>query len=243
MKRIFCRGTLRDEMIVTGADARHIIYSLRSRKGDSVVVVDEEQNVARMEMIAFSADTVTLKIAERLTDKAESPLKITLAPSLLKADKTEFVVQKAAELGANEIVPLITQNTVVRHDEKKAAAKHARLVRIAEEAAKQCGRGVIPDVSAAKSLDEFLAAAKSSGAAVLFFYENAASVPLRERLQKINAAHVAVVVGPEGGFTKDEAERAKRAGCVVTSLGPRILRAETAALAALSIVQYEKGDL
>lgn len=232
---------LADTIAITGADAHHLMHVMRARCGQEIVVVDDAGSVARMEIVGFSTDAVQLRLVKRLAADTESPVHITLAPCLLKGGKLELVVQKAVELGVTAIAPLISENCVARYDAKKQAARTARWQKIADEAAKQCGRSALVKVAPIVRLADFLA--KEREGTLLFCYENEERTTLHAGLKKSTADAFTILVGPEGGFTLAEAEAAERAGGVSVTLGPRILRAETASLAALTAVQYEKGDL
>ena len=199
-----------------------------------------------MEMTAFTSDTVTMKLVERLDADTESPIRLVLAVCLLKADKMDFVVQKAVELGVTRSVPAASHNCVRRYDSKKPAQPQQRWQKIADEAAKQCGRTALVEVRPIEPLQKFLCHAwyeDDMDSEFLFCYENEQNVSVRECLQRTTSEHYLLLIGPEGGFTLEEAEAVIKAGGQSVTLGPRILRAETAAIAGLSIVQFEKGDL
>ena len=166
--------------------------------------------------------------------------------ALLKGEKTDFVVQKAVELGAAALHPIVTKHVVVRYDAKKAAAKTARWQKIADEAAKQCGRLSLMHVAPVGSIDSILGDAEIFGSVdttVIFCYEGERMQSMRAVLRTVTSARVVLIVGAEGGFSPAEAARLTAAGTQPVSLGRRILRAETAALAALTVVQYELGNL
>ena len=172
--------------------------------------------------------------------KGEPPTKVTVCQCLAKGDKMETVTQKSVELGAWEIWPVESSRCVVRLDGKSAGKKTARLQKIAREAAMQSGRGAIPQVLEPAPLKQALETAAKEGE-IFFFYERgeeslkAALVSAGERLF--------VFVGPEGGFSPEEAALAQSLGGKLLTLGPRILRTETAPLAALSCIFYERGDM
>ncbi len=246
MRRLFYKGTLADTIAISGADAHHLMHVMRAKPGQCVIVVDDANQVARMEMTSFSPDTVTMKLVERLDADTESPIQLVLAVCLLKADKMDFVVQKAVELGVNRILPIASHNCVVRYDAKKSEQRRQRWQKIADEAAKQCGRTALVQVGPIEALSQFLCHAwyeDDMDSELLFCYENEQHVSMRECLQQTTSKRYLLLIGPEGGFTLEEAESIVKAGGQSVTLGPRILRAETAAVAGLSIVQYEKGDL
>ena len=158
----------------------------------------------------------------------------------------DFVVQKAAELGASGIYPVETEHVVVRYDMKKAAAKTARWQKIADEAAKQCGRSKLMPVAPIRALADLLVDARifdPADTAIVFCYEQEHRQSVRTVLQTIKARRVVIFVGAEGGFSPAEADMICAAGGQPVSLGRLILRAETAALTALAVTQYELGNL
>ena len=245
MRRLFYRGLLADTIEITGEDAHHLMHVMRAKPGQEVTVVDDAGQAARMAMTAFSATAVTLTLIERLDADTEPPIDITLAPCLLKGDKMEFVVQKAVELGATRVVPLKSQNCVVRYEAKKAAQRQQRGQKIADEACKQCGRTSLIEVAPIAELQAFVSTVPE-GACLLFCYENETQQGIKRVLRQAAAMGVQtfiLLIGPEGGFTLAEAAAIEQAGGHSVTLGPRILRAETAAVAALTVVQYENGDL
>ena len=244
MRRLFYKGTLAAVVEITGDDAHHLMHVMRAKEGQEVIVVDAENQVARMAMSAFREGAVTLTLQERLAADTESPIGLVLAQCLLKADKMDLVVQKAVELGAVGVIPVRSQNCVVRYDAKKAAARRGRWQKIADEAAKQCGRTALLSVAAVTDLNDFLQQnAAAAETELIFFYENEQDQTVKSYLSQVQAKRIVLLVGPEGGFSLDEAAAVAAASGHSVTLGPRILRAETAALTALAVVQYEKGDL
>ena len=243
MRRLFYKGLLADTIEITGSDAHHLMHVMRAKAGQEVTVVDDEGSVACMEMTAFREDAVTLVLKERLAANTESPLELVLAQCLLKADKMDYVVQKAVELGVTEIVPVKSHNCVVRYDAKKAAARQQRWQKIAEEAAKQCGRTALTEVSAIVDMSTLLQNFSSEDTEIVFCYENEDETTVKSCLQGAKGKRLVLLIGPEGGFTLDEAQAVQEAGGKAVTLGPRILRAETAAVAAVTVAQYENGDL
>ena len=242
MRRLFIPGQLADHMTITGPDAHHLMHVLRAKAGQQLVVADAAGAAARTEISAFTAESVELRLIELLQERAESPVELVLAQCLPKGDKMDFIVQKAVELGAAMVVPLKSANCVVKYDAKKCAARQEKWQRIADEALKQCGRSRHLVVTPVMELADWLTQQDAAGA-VFMCYEGEAQRPLRAYLQTAECQRYTALIGPEGGFSPAEAAQAIAAGVQTVSLGPRILRAETAALAALSVLQYEKGDL
>lgn len=243
MRRLFYKGLLADTIKIIGSDAHHLMHVMRAKAGQLVTVVDDNGQVAAMEMVAFSDSAVTLQLKEHLAADTESPLKIMLAQCLLKADKMDMVVQKAVELGAAGVIPISSQNCVARYDAKKGAARKDRWQKIADEAAKQCGRTALLKVRPIVTLGQFLADMQATDSSLVFFYENENEQSAKEYLRSLKAKQIVLLVGPEGGFSLDEAKLIEEAGGKSVTLGPRILRAETAALTAIAVTQYENGDL
>ena len=244
MRRWFIDERLADTVTLSAPDAYHLGHVMRARLGQHCVIVDAARQVAEMEITGFTTDTVTLRCVTRLQANTESPIDLVLAMCLPKGDKMDFIVQKAVELGASAIQPLKSANCVVKYDDKKASARQLKWQRIADEAAKQCGRTLLPVVEPVLELDNWLKnLTVDDDTAAFFCYENEQKQAVADYLNDTTAHRYIVLVGPEGGFVPVEATRAAAAGLQSVTLGPRILRTETAALAALTIVQYARGDM
>src|SRR5262249_20625125 len=171
----------------------------------------------------------------------ESPLRLTLAQGMAKGDKLESIIRMATELGATAIVPLATARTVLTIERGGGASRLARWRRVAQEAAKQSGRSVVPDVTLPQTLEAWLAARETTDVLVCLW--EGAEAPLVSRLPKPPVAHVTLVVGPEGGLEPGEAQTLEKAGAIVGNLGSRILRTETAGPVGLALLQERYGDL
>ena len=228
---------------ITGVELNHLRRVLRLRPQDRVVVFDdagcEHEGIIR----SLNDDRGEIELIRSYQVNNESPLKTTLALGLTKGEKMDWVVEKATELGVHTLVPFVSSYTIPKLNERKMAQRSERWQKIALSAAKQCGRVRIPDIMA---LTEFrnLFEALSRDALRLLFWEK----ECEQRLSKLKETRttlneVIVMVGPEGGFSAHEAAVALEQGFKPVRLGPRILRAETAAVAALSAVQLLWGDL
>lgn len=218
---------------ITGDDAHHITHVLRTRMGEHLVACASNGVVYEGEMTAAGAE-VLLRVTQTGTVDTEPPYRVAVYQALVKGDKMETVIQKAVELGAAVIVPVATSRAVVKLDEKDAKKKVERWQKIAQEAAKQCGRGIIPTVAMPMSFREAVKQA-AADALPLFCYEGEGTVPLPTLYrQREDPATVSLFVGPEGGFSDEEAAFAKACGMQMCGLGRRILRTETAALFVLS---------
>lgn len=226
-------------VIIDGADAHHIARSLRMAEGDEVVVCDGEGAEYRCKLIRIRDEECRCEIIEQLDSGAEPPVSITLCMAYPKGDKLEVVIQKAVELGVGRIIPFESSRCIKRPKAEKAEKQTARLVRIAEEAAKQCGRARIPTVIHPMSYSQMLDEAAKCDFA-LFCYENEEGLTVKNLIAgRERPDSIAVIVGSEGGFSPEEAAEAKKRGCISVSLGNRILRCETAPSFVLSALSYE----
>ena len=228
-----------DQVKITGEDAFHIARALRMAVGDSITVCDMHGCEYACTVTKIRDEECDCDILAKTEGKTESPVYISLYMAYPKGDKLEVVTQKAVELGASEIIPFESSRCIKKPKPEKAERDLARLSRIAEEAAKQCGRSRLVKILPSLSYTEMLCAIKNSDLA-LFCYEGDGARSLREILSSLdnNIKSIAVIVGSEGGFSLSEAEAAREAGAVITNLGPRILRCETAPSYILSALSY-----
>ncbi len=247
MPRFFVEpSAVRDGTVVlTGENAHHVAYSLRMAPGDRIQVCDQ-QYAYLCELVAFDSDTVTARVLTSAPVDTEPPFVARLYQALPKGDKLDTVIQKAVECGAAEIIPFESSRCIVRSKPEAEARKTERRARIAEMAAKQCGRGMIPSVTPTVGFEAMLEAA-SAADLILFCYEGEDTVPLPVALAPLTAARasaptaapeIAIIVGSEGGFSPEEAAAARARGFVLTGLGKRILRTETASSFVLSCLIY-----
>ena len=238
MPRFFLEELDESDVCITGPDARHIGLALRMRVGEMLTVCAYGRDY-QCRIRSITPEEVHLDVVSSELCAAEPAVSLTLYQAVPKADKLELIIQKAVELGVNSITPVMTRRCVSRPDAKSMKKKLERYNRIALEAAKQSGRGIIPQVNPLLELDQALRQMQQSGCPILF-YENA-TAPARQLLQSATGK-IAILIGAEGGFDEDEVERAKVAGCSILSLGKRILRCETAPLCALSALMYAAGE-
>lgn len=226
---------------IEGEDAHHIVRVLRMREGEAVTICNSAGIDYACVIDALDSACVRCRILSEAPSAGEPSARVTLYMALPKGDKMELIIQKAVELGASAVVPFQGARCVSRPDEKALHRKGERWQRIAAEAAKQCGRGRIPTVHDAVSFSEAVRQAAEAETA-LFFYECERETALRTAIGGRALRSVSMLIGPEGGFSLDEAQAAREAGLISVSLGPRILRCETAPLAALAAVMYESGN-
>ena len=236
--RYFTTEIQGQQAFLSGADARHLAVVLRAKPGMNVTLCDGRGTDYACAVRSAEPDRVKLEILSSRPSASEPSVSVTLYVGYPKQDKLEWIIQKAVELGAVEIVPFFSRFCVAAP--KKEEAKNERYNRIAFEAAKQAGRGVIPRVSMPLSYAQMLEQAASKDRALLCY--EAGGEPLLSRLEGASGA-LAIITGSEGGFSTEEADAAVRAGCVPVTLGPRILRCETAPLAALAVAMALTGNL
>ncbi|MBQ8688859.1 MAG: 16S rRNA (uracil(1498)-N(3))-methyltransferase [Clostridia bacterium] len=223
---------------IKGDDAFHIARSLRMAEGDAITVCDMHGREHSCTLTRIRDDECECLILETREGNTEPPVHITLYMAYPKGDKLETVVQKAVELGASRIVPFESSRCIKRPKAEKAEKNTARLTRIAEEAAKQCGRSRLPEICPPTDFGGMLADAARAELA-LFCYEGDGTLSIKDILKEEKIPEsIAVIVGCEGGFSLDEAEAARAAGCRLTGLGVRILRCETAPTYALTAISY-----
>ena len=224
---------------ISGNAAAHIARVLRLRVDDPLTLFDGSggEYAARIEQVR--RDDVLVVVDEHLTVERESPLSLTLAQGAARGERMDWIIQKATELGVHRIVPVLTERSVVRLDSKQAERKLQHWQSIAVAACEQSGRNRIPVVAAPVGLQEFLQSVVPGEMRVLL--SPTGTIGIRDLVP--SGTGMTVLIGPEGGLSEDEQASAIAAGFQAVRLGPRILRTETAAIAALTIIQRDFGDL
>ena len=240
MPRFFTETINETKGTISGDDAKHIAKVLRMHAGEKLVACDCQGFDYDCVIDSLTDKEVELSVERKYPSETEPSVRVTLYQAMPKSDKMELIIQKAVELGVSAIVPVQTKRCVSRPDAKSMAKKLERYNRIALEAAKQCGRGRIPQVLPMLDFTEAIKAMKEDQRAFLF-YENSTSSFRKELEQGVSA--VSIMVGAEGGFEEEEVQKALDLDIASLSLGKRILRCETAPLAALSIIMYETGNM
>ena len=244
MRRLFVPlSAVQDgRIIITGSDAHHIRNVLRMKPGDTLKVSAEDSTVYTC-VIEKTGEVIETRIADLARAAEELPCRITLFQCLPKKDKMEFIIQKAVELGVHEIVPVISERTIVRLDAKKKAARTERWNAVAKSAAEQSGRCIIPAVREPVSFVDALRLSENCGIKIMP-YENAKGMEQTRRVMGMlrTAGSACVIIGPEGGFSNEEVKAAGDSGFEMITLGKRILRTETAGMTALSIIMYSIED-
>jgi 16S rRNA (uracil1498-N3)-methyltransferase len=243
LTRVHVEGPLASgkRISLEGNAASHVTRVLRLRVGASLIVFDGGGGEYEASIDKAHGGTVTVAIGEHHAIERESPLAVTLAQGVSRGERMDLVVQKATELGVTRLVPVLTERSVVRLTAQQSDRKvnHWRAITIA--ACEQCGRNRLPAVAPPVTLGAFLRDAPAAGGATRLLLSPEGSTTLRELTRPLSAP-LTVLIGPEGGLTDEEEQAAAAAGFTAVRLGPRVLRTETAAIAALALLQREIGD-
>lgn len=235
---------LEDKIIIDDQNVNHIKNVLRLQVGDEITINDRQGHDYKCIINTIEGSQIITHI-HSVTDCSNEPsTQVTLFQSLIKGEKMEWVIQKAVEIGVTKIVPLCTSRCVVKLDSpKKMTAKIERWNKIAEAAAKQSGRGIVPEVAHPMDFSEAITYAKDNHILSLIPYEKEYEQGIRGILQNTTAQEIGIFIGPEGGFTEEEIEKAIKSHVYSVSLGSRILRSETASLVTLTNIMYEMGEM
>lgn len=230
----------KDTATISQPEYHHIIDVLRYKQGDNIFLFDGTgiEYSGRIELIDYEAKAIRISLVKR-TKKKQSQRPLILVQGLIKSGNMDFIIQKATELGVTHIYPLITKNSIIKLDDKQEVLKIEKWLRIAEEACKQCGRNEIPYINKIWHLEELLDELdKADCKIVCSLYEKIE--PLRD-IKSSGKDTVAVMIGPEGDFRKEELRLIYGRGWIPVSLGKTVLRSETAAVAVLGAVSYKFG--
>ncbi len=232
---------LTDKTVRIGLPLAHHLQVLRYQKGDSLTLIDEHRHQYAARILSLSSNTIESEVlSETQAPPHKKPL-LHLGMAIIKGDKMDWAIQKASELGVDRITPILTRRVVVKIHKDKLAHQQKRWLEIAKESAQQSERLDIPQIDMPMPLDSFLAETQSADMKFIF-WEHAPPDPITPTIHAALAQlpnTCAMIIGPEGGLEKEEVDRACEKGYIAVSLGERPVRAETAALAALTILQYE----
>jgi len=232
-----------NSITITGEDVHHIKKVLRMDIGDELMVSDGNGKDYICKIDSFLKGIVKCTIIEKLNVNAESPLSIILYQCLPKSDKMELIIQKCTELGVKEIVPVISSRTIVKMEDDKRDKKLERWNKIARESAKQSNRAYVPIVRPPLNFEKALEEISELDLGIIPWEKengNGLKHVLRDRK---GVRDIGIMIGPEGGFSNEEVDKARKCGLISVTLGPRILRTETAGFVIVSIVMYEIGDM
>jgi len=231
------------EALISGQELHHLRRVLRLGPGDKVSLFDETGREHEGVIRSVTEGAARVEILRSYETNRESPLEVTLAVGLTKGEKMDFVVEKATELGVRTLAPFVSTYTVPRLDQEKMAKRSRRWQKIALNAAKQCGRTRVPAICEVCDFRELIMQ-PTEGTLKLLFWERAAQQTLHQvHASESEVRAVLAVVGAEGGLSVEEANLGKEHGFKLVGLGQRVLRAETAAVAVMSLVQFLWGDL
>lgn len=239
--RLFSPVQLRPnaDLSLGGQQARYVGRVLRLRAGDALTVFDGSGGEYPATIARVTKQELSLSVGDHVARNAESPLRTRLVQGISRGDRMDIVVQKTTELGVHRISPVLTEFSVVKFDAERAAKRHMHWRKVAQNACEQCERNIVPFIDAPQSLNDWFADNRDMNGPGLILRAGALDV-----LPAVAPpdGELTILIGPEGGFSDAEHERAARAGLRAVTLGPRVLRTETAALAALSIAQATWGD-
>lgn len=233
-----------NRIVLTGEDRHHFLNVLRKGLGAEIAVLNGQGQEFLVKVIDISSEQVIGEILWQVPHQTEPKVKIRLVQSLPKADKFELIIQKNTELGVAIFQPVITERSMIRLDPLQALKKTERWHKIIREAAEQSGRQLIPSIGPVKNWSQFISETNPEGL-WLIPWEGERERPMKEVLmaQQDMPEQISVLIGPEGGFSQNEVEQAMKAGAIPVTMGPRILRTETAGLVAASVILYHFGDL
>lgn len=228
-----------DIATIEGSDVNYIKNVLRLNVKDGLAILDGKNNEYSAEIISISVDRVTAKLIGNKMVNSEPKVKVAIAQGIPKNPKMDLIIQKSTELGAFKIIPLVTERTVIRIHPEKEEGKRNRWHKIAKEAAEQSGRLIIPMVEEVTDFHD-LFSQKNEYDLCIMLWEMEKERTIKKILKENSSIQkLLVLIGPEGGFSNQEAEHAKNEGFLTASIGSQILRTETAAISALSMIYYE----
>lgn len=245
MHRFFIRqeDIFKDGITIEGEDVQHISRVLRLKEGDKIVLCDQSGTDYLVSIADISKHSIRTDIISKEASKGEPSIEVVLYQGIPKSTKMDLIIQKCTEMGITRIVPVMTARTVVKlESDKDEAKKVARWTKIAEEAAKQSARGVVPQIDMPVNLEQALKDSKSLDV-VLIPYEWEVEMSVKGALQGKAPKNVGFFIGPEGGFDTYEIDKAKQNNVIPVTLGNRIMRTETAGFAMLTCIMYEYDQM
>ena len=227
-----------NSIVIGGREAHHILDVMRLEISDHVVTFDGSGKEYVGLIRDISRNSLTVEIIETRIPVLKETWEITLLQAMPKKEKMDYIVEKSTELGVHSIIPVITERTIPDWDEPKRRSQVERWNKIAKEAAKQCGRLDIPVVSAITEFDDTVNAFADFNIRLIAIL-NEDVIPIKDAVTGFKSGNIVIAIGPEGDFTADEGRRAKDSGFKAITLGPRVLKSDTAGLALISILNYE----
>lgn len=227
--------------IIKGQDAKHIFKVLRSGPGDQISATDGSGFDYTAVIISASSETVEIKVMEKTRSKTESPALITLCTGILKDKKMDFIIKHATQLGISSWIPFYCDRSIPNPDKKRMEKRHQRWRKISDESLKQCRRSKKVNISMPVAFDEIMTKSEDHNLKIAFWEKSTLPIETLSSPEQHDSA--IILIGPEGGFTENEISLAKQHGFLSYSLGPRILRAETACISACTLIQHIIGDI
>jgi 16S rRNA (uracil1498-N3)-methyltransferase len=233
-----------DSLSLTGKEARYISKVLRMKKGEVLTIMDGKGQLFESIVEDLDYKEVKVRINKSISPPPPSPIEISLAQALIRSNSMDYLIQKFTELGINSIHLFYSERTVIRLKPGHLRNKMDRWMEIMKSACRQCGRATLPTLNPPLPFEEIIRNVPDKETLKVLLWENEEMLDLKKVLRSMSPIpHTLAMVGPEGGFTLNEINQARKAGFHVVSLGNRILRTETAAVSLISIIQYEWGDL
>lgn len=226
---------------ITGRDAKHMSRVLRLNKGAVIIISNGQGKDFSARILSVSVERIELDIIEELALATESPIDITLCSGMLKDNKMDFVIKHVTQLGITKWVPFFSERSIPSPDAKRMEKRRERWDTIAGESLKQCQRSRLPEICMPVSFEKLLTLPEPSDLKLAFWEK--ASTKLNTLKGKKDVSRVFILIGPEGGFSENEMDQAEQKGFFACSLGPRILRAETASISSCTLIQHLFGDL
>ena len=227
--------------IISGQDARHVVKVLRLKKGAALEISNGRGKDFSARITAASVDRVQLDIIEELTSATESLIHITLCSGMLKDNKMDLVIKYVTQLGIRTWVPFFSERSIPSPDAKRMEKRVERWKSIARESLKQCRRSRLPEICPPLDFETVLTLPEPSDVKLAFWEKASTKLDTLKEKEPVN--RIFILIGPEGGFSENEVDQAKQKGFISCSLGPRILRAETASIASCTLVQHIFGDM
>lgn len=246
MRRFFVEKIIPGTEIlsITGKEARHIVNVLRMKKGETLILMDGKGQLFESKIEALHYKEVKVKINKRISPLPLSPIEISLAQALIKSYPMDYLIQKVTELGISSIHPFYSERAVIKVKPEHLKNKIDHWTGIIKSACKQCGRANLPVLNPPLKFKELIKNVQNKKILKILLWEDEDRADLKKLLRSLRPLpHILAIVGPEGGFTPNEINLARESNFQIISLGNRVLRAETAAVSLISIIQYEWGDL
>jgi 16S rRNA (uracil1498-N3)-methyltransferase len=228
---------------IYGDEANHIQNVLRLSPGHEIQLFDGTGTEYKAKIDSLSSNKIQVTILEKIEPRTESPIQIIMAQALLKDNKMDHLVRQLTELGMTQFIPYIAERSIARPDTSRLSKRMERWEKIAKESLKQCRRSIIPEIGPVLSFKELLAFGKTCDTGILFWENSKTPINISKDQPQLPQNRIMLIMGPEGGFSDNEIEQTRQSDFSIASLGPRILKAETAPIAAFTIIQFLFGDM